>query len=196
MPASFEVELAVVAGLLREVGRMEAGENRRSANPSPEGYEQQLRAFPRRAGSRDARMSLPPLDVPPTVKSDYRYTNQIVYNNFPWPEKRGDENLGAVEKAAQGVLNARQIEVKRDPTTSLATLYDPDLMPPSLVKVHETLYRAVDSAYVADGGKRKWESDAERVAFLFRRYRELTSLLPGEEPASRSKALRRRGSGR
>ena len=39
--------------------------------------------------------------------------------------------------------------------------------------------RAVDAAYVPDGGKRKWARDAERVAFLFRRYRELTSLLPG-----------------
>lgn len=84
-----------------------------------------------------------------------------------------------MEKAAQGVLDARETEFSRDPATSLATLYDPDLMPPALVKAHQALDHAVDAAYVPDGGKRKWARDAERVAFLFRRYRELTSLLPG-----------------
>jgi hypothetical protein len=53
-------------------------------------------------------------------------------------------------------------------------------MPPALVKAHQALDRAVDAAYVPDGGKRKWKSDAERVAFLFRRYREITSLLPSD----------------
>ena len=114
------------------------------------------------------------------LESRYRYSSQLVYNNFPWPEKCGDEYHGAVEQAAQCVLDTREAEFKRDPATSLATLYDPDLMPPALVKAHQVLDRAVDAAYVSDGGKRKWASDAERVAFLFRRYRELTSLLPGK----------------
>lgn len=96
---------------------------------------------------------------------------------------------------AQGVLDARGAEFRRDPAVSLATVYDPELMPPALLKAHQALDRAVDAAYVPDGGKRKWGSDAERVAFLFRRYRELTSLLPGEESASRSKVSRRHGSG-
>ncbi len=51
-------------------------------------------------------------------------------------------------------------------------------IPAALVKAHHALDRAVDAEYVPDGGKCKWASDAERVAFLFRRYRELTSLLP------------------
>ena len=62
----------------------------------------------------------------------------------------------------------------------LFTLYNPEMTPPALVKAHQSLDRAVDAAYVPDGGKRKWASDAELVAFLFRRYRELTSLLPGK----------------
>lgn len=114
------------------------------------------------------------------LKSDFRYSNQIVYNNFPWPEKSDDERRTPVKKAAQGVLDVREAEFKRDPAISLATLYDPDLMPPALVKAHQALDRAVDAAYVPDGGKRKWATDAERVAFLFRRYREITSLLPAE----------------
>jgi len=114
------------------------------------------------------------------LKSDFRYSNQIVYNNFPWPEHMADGQCKAVEDAAQGVLGVRDAEFKRDASVSLATLYDPDLMPPALVKAHQTLDRAVDAAYLPDGGKRKWASDAERVAFLFRRYRELTSLLPGK----------------
>ncbi len=121
------------------------------------------------------------------LKSDFRYSNQIVYNNFPWPEHLTDEQRKAVEHTAQGVLDAREAEFKRDVSVSLATLYDPDLMPPALVKAHQALDRAVDAAYVQDGGKRKWASDAERVAFLFRRYRELTSLLPDEDSTSQLK---------
>jgi hypothetical protein len=63
-------------------------------------------------------------------------------------------------------------------------------MPPALMKAHQALDRAVDAAYVPDGGKRKWGSDAERVAFLFRRYRELTSLLPSEDSTTKASRLR------
>jgi len=127
------------------------------------------------------------------LESRYRYSNQIVYNNYPWPVNLSREAIDAVSKAAQGVLDARESEFKRDPAVTLATLYDPDYMPPALLKAHQALDRTVDAAYVPDGGKRKWESDAERVAFLFRRYRELTSILPGdrssqvEKKAPRSK---------
>ena len=114
------------------------------------------------------------------LKSDYRYSKDIVYNNFPWPEKPGDEQEAAIEAAAQAVLDTREAVTKSDAGATLATLYNPETMPPALVKAHQALDRAVDAAYVPDGGKRKWASDAERVAFLFRRYRELTSLLPGK----------------
>lgn len=76
------------------------------------------------------------------------------------------------------MLDARAAEFKRDTNTSLAVLYDPDTMPPSLVKAHRDLDRAVDAAYVPGGGKRSWKSDAERVAFLFTLYQKYTSPLP------------------
>lgn len=78
------------------------------------------------------------------------------------------------------MLDVREAEFARDATTTLATLYDPDLMPPALVRAHQTLDRAVDGAYAADakalGFKSKWNSDRERVAFLFALYQRLTSL--------------------
>lgn len=66
------------------------------------------------------------------MKSDYSYSNSIVYNNFPWPEAPTDKQTAAVEAAAQAVLDARA----QFPTSSLADLYDPNTMPPVLVKAH------------------------------------------------------------
>jgi hypothetical protein len=103
------------------------------------------------------------------LKSDFRYSAGIVYNNFPWPEP-SDVQRETIVQAAQGVLDARA----KFPDSTLADLYDPLTMPPALVKAHQTLDRAVDAAY----GKRSFKSDAERVAFLFERYQALTSLLP------------------
>lgn len=78
------------------------------------------------------------------------------------------------------MLDARAAEFARDEATTLATLYDPDLMPPALMKAHQALDRAVDAAYATDakalGAKSKWNSDRERVAFLFELYQRLTSL--------------------
>ena len=109
------------------------------------------------------------------LKSDYRYSNSIVYNNFPWPElpapvipanagiqpfgsdqqkldsgfRRNDEHgqklRAAIETAAQSVLDARA----QFPDATLADLYDPLTMPPVLVKAHATLDKAVDAAYIA-----------------------------------------------
>ncbi|PXX18391.1 hypothetical protein C8R27_101112 [Nitrosomonas ureae] len=115
------------------------------------------------------------------LKSDYRYSVGIVYNNFPWPEippnpplaKGGSAQRGgisAIETAAQAVLNARA----QFPNATLADLYDPLAMPPELVCAHQALDRAVDAAY----GKKSFASEAERVAFLFERYQAITSLLP------------------
>ena len=61
--------------------------------------------------------------------------------------------------------------------TRVAVLYDPDTMPPALVKAHAALDKAVDAAYVPDGGAKSYASDAVRVAFLFKRYQQLTSLI-------------------
>ncbi|MEQ1835138.1 MAG: DNA methyltransferase [Candidatus Nitrotoga sp.] len=104
------------------------------------------------------------------LKSDYRYSNTIVYNNFSWPDAPTDKHSAAIEAAAQAILDARALY----PESSLADLYDPLSMPPELVKAHEALDKAVDAAYQYKGGK----DDAARVAFLFERYQQLTSLLP------------------
>lgn len=104
------------------------------------------------------------------LKSDYRYSNTIVYNNYPWPDEPSDKQCAAIEAAAQAVLDARA----QYPQSSLADLYDPLTMPSALVKAHQQLDRAVDASY----RKASFSSDAQRVAFLFERYQQLTSLLP------------------
>lgn len=99
------------------------------------------------------------------LKSDYRYSIGIVYNNFPWPDPT-DTQRKTIETAAQAVLDARA----QFPDSTLADLYDP----PELVRAHQALDRAVDAAY----GKKNFASEAERVALLFERYQAITSLLP------------------
>jgi hypothetical protein len=76
------------------------------------------------------------------LKSDYRYSAGIVYNNFPWPDHHGDAQQQKIEVAAQAVLDARA----QFPQATLADLYDPLSMPPALVKAHQKLDAAVDAA--------------------------------------------------
>ena len=104
------------------------------------------------------------------IKSDFRYSNTIVYNNFVWDVNRTEECQIALTTSAQTILDARNLH----PNASLADLYDPLTMPIELVKAHEANNKAVDKAYGYKGG----DDDASRVAFLFKRYEELTSLLP------------------
>lgn len=113
------------------------------------------------------------------LKSDYRYSGQIVYNNFPWPSEPSEKQVATIEQAAQAVLDARAAH----PQDSLADLYDPIAMPPDLRKAHQELDRAVDAAY----GRRKFTSDAERVAFLFELYHQYTGLLPSPKKTTRRK---------
>ncbi|MGA8147890.1 MAG: DNA methyltransferase [Gallionellaceae bacterium] len=108
------------------------------------------------------------------LESRYRYSNTIVYNNFPWPDEPTGKQRAAIEAAAQAVLDARA----QFPQSSLADLYDPLTMPPALVKAHQALDRAVDACY----RKAAFASDAQRVEYLFERYQQLTSLLPAEKP--------------
>jgi hypothetical protein len=112
------------------------------------------------------------------LKSDFRYSSSVVYNNFPWPgfagEPLSDKHRTAIEQAAQCVLDARA----QFADASLADLYDPLTMPPALLKAHQKLDTAVDAAYQPSGGKKSYASDAERVAFLFDLYQRITSLLP------------------
>ena len=117
------------------------------------------------------------------LESRYRYSASIVYNNFPWPDSPNDKHRAAIETAAQGVLDARA----QFPQSSLADLYDPLTMPPTLVAAHQALDTAVDAAY----GRRKFRNDAERVAFLFERYQAITSLLPAAEKPARQRSTKR-----
>lgn len=98
------------------------------------------------------------------LKSDYRYTSAI-YNSFPHPASV-HEMKEKIETCAQAILDTRA----EFPTSSLADLYDPRTMPPTLAKAHTVLDRAVDAAYAyKDTG-----SDADRIAFLFGLYEQIT----------------------
>lgn len=128
------------------------------------------------------------------LKSDFRYSKDIVYNNFPWPEPLEAKAEANIAAAAQGVLDARAAY----PGSTLADLYDSDVPTPALVKAHQQLDKAVDAAYVAAekaAGRKapKLGADAERVAFLFERYQALTSLLPAAK-AKKPRAPRRKSS--
>ena len=104
------------------------------------------------------------------IKSDFRYSASLVYNNFPWPEFSTKKHERAIEIAAQTVLDSRAMF----PNSTLADLYDPRTTPAALLKAHQKLDFAVDAAY----GKKDFKSDAQRVAFLFSLYQRYTSLLP------------------
>ncbi|MDR2969028.1 MAG: methylase [Tannerellaceae bacterium] len=103
------------------------------------------------------------------LKSDYRYSKDIVYNNFPWPESSSDKQIGAIEAAAQKVLDARTKFLD----SSLADLYDPLAMPPVLVKAHAELDRAVDAAYRPTS----FPSEGSRMEFLFALYEKYNAEL-------------------
>ena len=99
------------------------------------------------------------------LKSDYSYTVNHVYNNFPWPSST-DEQKEKIKKTAQAILNARALY----PNSSLADLYDPLTMPPELLKAHNANNRAVMDAY----GFSTKISEADCVAELMKMYQKLT----------------------
>ncbi len=100
------------------------------------------------------------------LKSDYRYTAKIVYNNFPWPTPT-EEQKKKIAETAQGILDTRA----KYPNSSLADLYDPLTMPPELLKAHQLNDKAVMQAY---GFSIKDTSEADCVAKLMQMYKELT----------------------
>jgi len=107
------------------------------------------------------------------LKSDYRYSTRLVYNNYPWPEAPSVKQRGAVEKAAQAVLDARAEFLPPRGDSTLADIYDPPAMPPKLVKAHATLDRAVDLCYRSQ----RFDSEQQRVEFLFTLYEKLMAPL-------------------
>jgi type II restriction/modification system DNA methylase subunit YeeA len=113
------------------------------------------------------------------LKSDFRYSNTLVYNNFPFPQSPTPKQIESVEKAAQSVLDARLLY----PTSSLADLYDPTTRPPELTKAHTALDKAVDACY----GKTGFESEAKRMEFLFELYDMYTKGFLAEEKPKRSR---------
>lgn len=114
------------------------------------------------------------------LKSDYRYSAGIVYNNFPWPPSSTVEQKSKVEAAAQAVLKARA----DNPDSTLASLYDPLTMPAALVKAHTALDRAVDRCY----RKEPFPNDRARVEFLFKLYEQLTAPLIAATKARRPRS--------
>ena len=116
------------------------------------------------------------------IKSDYRYSNELVYNNYPFPENPNDKQVKAVETAAQKVLDAR-LEF---PKSSLSDLYDPLTMPPVLIKAHNELDKAVDLAYRPQA----FISEANRMVLLFELYEKYTAdLFTKEKPKKAKKQL-------
>ena len=103
------------------------------------------------------------------LKSDYRYSKDIVYNNFPWCEPT-EAQKAAIEQTAQGILEARALY----PDCSLADLYDETTMPPELRKAHQANDRAVMKAY----GYAPTLAEPEIVADLMKRYQTLTKNYP------------------
>ena len=99
------------------------------------------------------------------LKSDYRYSASIVYNNFPWCNPT-DEQKAKIEQTAQAILDIRA----KYPECSLADLYDETFMPPDLRKAHQANDRAVMEAY----GFAKDMTESEIVAELFKMYEKLT----------------------
>ena len=110
------------------------------------------------------------------LKSDYRYSKDIVYNTFPWPEKITDERRLEIERLAQAVLDERAKHLEKGAT--LADLYDPLTMPPGLAKAHTALDRTVDRAY----RPAPFDSERARVEHLFNLYQSLTTLFPAKPP--------------
>ncbi|MDY5859217.1 MAG: DNA methyltransferase [Porphyromonas sp.] len=101
------------------------------------------------------------------LKGDYRYSKDIVYNNYPFPEGLSEKQRKDIEEKAQAVLDVRASFEGQ----SLAELYDPIMMPAALVRAHAELDRAVDKAYRT----KPFTSEPERLEHLFALYQRLRS---------------------
>lgn len=114
------------------------------------------------------------------LESRYRYSKDIVYNNFPFPKEPSEKQIKKIEEKAQAVLDVRA----SFPNSSLADLYDPLTMPPTLVKAHNELDKAVDLAYRSSA----FTSEASRLEFLFELYEKYTADLFTKEKVKKRKA--------
>lgn len=105
------------------------------------------------------------------LKSDFRYSGTLVYNNYPFPPAPTEAQRQAVAAAAEGVLAARASFGGE----SLAALYDPGTMPPALARAHQALDRAVDRCY----RPQPFATELARLEFLFGLYQQLSAPVLG-----------------
>jgi hypothetical protein len=112
------------------------------------------------------------------LENRFRYSKDIVYNNFPWPENPTEKQIKSIEEKAQNVLDARSHF-----SYGLADIYDPLFMPPILRKAHNELDKAVDLAYRSIA----FTNDANRTLFLFDLYEKYTADLFTKEKIKRKK---------
>ncbi|MDW5288202.1 class I SAM-dependent DNA methyltransferase [Formosa sp. PL04] len=113
------------------------------------------------------------------LESRLRYSNTIVYNNFPWPKEPSVKNKNSVEAKAQKVLDTRG----EFPESNLADLYDPLTMPPKLVKAHQDLDKAVDLCY----RPQEFTNENARIEYLFDLYNQYTEPLLNEKKTKKQK---------
>lgn len=113
------------------------------------------------------------------IKSDYRYSNTIVYNNYPFPENVSEKSKKTVEEKAKNILKARE----NHPNATLSDLYDPITIPEDLRKAHVELDSAVDKCY----SNQSFKTELERLKFLFDLYKKITEPLLIEEQGKRRK---------
>ena len=105
------------------------------------------------------------------LESRYRYSSSLVYNNYPWPVKVKDAHRKKIEECAKALLDVRQSYI--DNGSTLADLYDPLYIPEALLRAHQALDRAVDRCY----RQKMFESERERVQYLFQLYESLIAPL-------------------
>jgi hypothetical protein len=113
------------------------------------------------------------------LESRFRYSNELVYNNYPFPENPSEKQIKQIEEKAQKVLEVRS----SFPNSSLADLYNPLTMPPTLIKAHNDLDKAVDSAYRTA----PFTSEANRMVYLFELYEKYTADLFTKEKPKKKK---------
>ena len=126
------------------------------------------------------------------LESRFQYSTGVVYNNFPWPENPSDKQKETVEKTAQAVLDARaqfQNPGPGEKGSSLADLYDPNTMPPVLVKAHQALDKAVDLCY----RPQPFQNETKRIEFLFELYDKYTAgMFAGEKVRSKGQEAKKK----
>lgn len=103
------------------------------------------------------------------LKSDFRYSIDIVYNNYPFPLKPSSKNRANVELKAQTVLDVRA----QFPESSLADLYDPLTMPSKLIEAHQELNNSVDLCYRPQA----FSNENARIEYLFKLYNQYSKSL-------------------